>query len=1093
MLYSKNFNRELFENPTSEYRGAPFWAWNCKLEKAELLWQIEQFKKMGMGGFHIHSRSGLNIPYLKNEFMDLVKSCNQKAKDEDMLCWLYDEDRWPSGSAGGYVTADHRYRARHLLFTTISKEEFIDTNDKTGFRNKKYRSKDGVLLARYAITLENGYLKKSRRLTKDEKKQENEKNWYAYLEIEPDQPWFNNQAYLNTLDKSAVQRFIEKTHEVYFEHLGHDFGNSIPAIFTDEPQFTHKERLKYANDKNDLFFPFTDDFEKTFQETYSCSFLDKLPEIVWDLPNNAVSQIRYYYHDHIAHRFASAFADTVGAWCKNHNIMLTGHMMAEQTLDSQTMCLGDCMRSYRAFQLPGIDLLCDRREYTTAKQAQSAVHQYDRAGVLSELYGVTNWDFDFRKHKLQGDWQAALGVTVRVHHLSLVSMEGEAKRDYPASINYQSPWYKEYPLIENHFARINTILSRGRASVKLGVIHPVESFWLHFGPDEQSGIIRDELEEAFSSCTDWLLHEHIDFNFISESLLPEQVQYTADNLPKIGTMEYETVLVPYCKTLRTSTFEFLKKFKEAGGGVLFSGIFPTMLNAKYSEDLETFTTGCKLIPHTKSTIASACKNIKEVWIQDGSGREANNLIYQMRNIDKEKWLFIAQSRVMENEDIAIPKKVRISITGNWAIELWDTLTGDVFSIDYQWENNRTIFQQMINAHDSLMIRYKQQEETQPVVLLAELEDFNTGPIQYNYKQKGTLLPDMPKEVRYSLSEPNVMLLDTAEYSLDNGEWQDDEEILRIDTKVREKLNYPIRTMRMAQPWVMPEYKGKTHSIKLRFTIKSEIDVKNIQLALETPELVTINFNGNIINTYSNSWFTDKAIKILTLGLLPKGNSILTVEYSFNPKTNIEWMYLLGDFGVNISGQIKTITNLQKTLTWGDWTKQGLPFYAGNVIYHIPFSAKAGKYTINVPQFRSPVLSVNVNQKSYGQIAFAPYNKDFLVDEDGQQNISITVYGSRINSFGQVHLSDDKYFWFGPLSWRTEGPSWTYTYRLKPSGILIEPRYKRYLSTQIFLWKSQKETWRESCFTRFLCSIFQWTKMLQAIDPKLKFYFPHDSD
>ncbi len=199
MLYSKKFNRELFENPTSEYRGTPFWAWNCKLEKDELLWQIEQLKEMGMGGFHIHPRTGLNIPYLKNEFIDLVKACNQKAKDENMLCWLYDEDRWPSGSAGGYVTSEVQYRARHLLFTTISNEDFIDTQNITDFRNKKFRSKDGILLGRYAIELENGYLKTSKRLTKDEKSQENETIWYAYLEIEPNQPWFNNQAYLNSV------------------------------------------------------------------------------------------------------------------------------------------------------------------------------------------------------------------------------------------------------------------------------------------------------------------------------------------------------------------------------------------------------------------------------------------------------------------------------------------------------------------------------------------------------------------------------------------------------------------------------------------------------------------------------------------------------------------------------------------------------------------------------------------------------------------------------------------------------------------------------------------------------------------------------
>src|SRR5271170_4769687 len=56
------FSRELFKNPTSEYRGCPFWAWNSKLDKVQLLRQIDYFKAMGMGGFHV---SGILKQFLK--------------------------------------------------------------------------------------------------------------------------------------------------------------------------------------------------------------------------------------------------------------------------------------------------------------------------------------------------------------------------------------------------------------------------------------------------------------------------------------------------------------------------------------------------------------------------------------------------------------------------------------------------------------------------------------------------------------------------------------------------------------------------------------------------------------------------------------------------------------------------------------------------------------------------------------------------------------------------------------------------------------------------------------------------------------------
>ena len=100
MLYDNNkkqkrLSDELFKSPGKEYRAAPFWAWNSKLEAEELCRQIDIFREMGLGGFHMHVRTGLENKYLSDEFMGLVRSCVDHAKKRDMLAWLYDEDRWP--------------------------------------------------------------------------------------------------------------------------------------------------------------------------------------------------------------------------------------------------------------------------------------------------------------------------------------------------------------------------------------------------------------------------------------------------------------------------------------------------------------------------------------------------------------------------------------------------------------------------------------------------------------------------------------------------------------------------------------------------------------------------------------------------------------------------------------------------------------------------------------------------------------------------------------------------------------------------------------------------------------------------------------
>ena len=251
MLYPKNQQEKLpdalFKAPTSEYRGTPFWSWNCKLDKGLLDRQITVLKGMGFGGFHMHSRTGMATPYLSDDFMELVKFCTSRAREEKMLAWLYDEDRWPSGSAGGLVTQNPAYRQRYLLFTPQIQQE-------------------GKLLASFDIELDReGCLQSYRRLDEGET---GGNVWHAYLKVSGPDSWFNNQTYVNTLDKKAIDAFIEITYEAYKKAVGEDFGSVVPAIFTDEPQFSRKSTLGFAFEKRDVSLPFADDLPDTYRAVY---------------------------------------------------------------------------------------------------------------------------------------------------------------------------------------------------------------------------------------------------------------------------------------------------------------------------------------------------------------------------------------------------------------------------------------------------------------------------------------------------------------------------------------------------------------------------------------------------------------------------------------------------------------------------------------------------------------------------------------------------------------------------------------------------------------------------------------------------------
>lgn len=85
---SEPFSIELFKHPTTEYRGCPLWSWNTKLEKGQLLRQIDNYEAMGLGGFHMHVRTGLDTEYMGTEFMDLVRDCVEYAESKNMMACL---------------------------------------------------------------------------------------------------------------------------------------------------------------------------------------------------------------------------------------------------------------------------------------------------------------------------------------------------------------------------------------------------------------------------------------------------------------------------------------------------------------------------------------------------------------------------------------------------------------------------------------------------------------------------------------------------------------------------------------------------------------------------------------------------------------------------------------------------------------------------------------------------------------------------------------------------------------------------------------------------------------------------------------------
>ncbi len=1045
MLYKKygttQLDEELFRHPTSEYRGTPFWAWNAALEKEELEEQIEVFQKMGFGGFHMHVRQGLEVPYLSNEFMEAVRFCAEKAKEKGMLAWLYDEDRWPSGCAGGFVTKEKKYRQKYLLMT---KSDLQATDDVEAAQ----REGADYFLASFDISVdEAGEMVSYRRIARNE---EGSNKWYYFVRIKPGgEPRYNYQSYVDTLSKDAIDRFIQITYEAFKEAVGEEFGKTVPAIFTDEPQLILPQMLQNGHSDKDALLPWTWDFSKTYRDTYDSDICDHLPELFFAMHGDEGKRTRYRYYRHTMERFAGAYMDNLGKWCGRNHIMFTGHVMGEDSLEEISARVGDAMRMYKEMQLPGIDMLFDDKSFTTAKQCQSVVRQYGREGMLSELYGVTGWDFDFRGHKFQGDWQACLGVTVRVPHLAWQTMKGEGKRDYPASIFYQSPWYQEYKLIEDHFARVSTAMTRGKSCVRTAVIHPIETYWLLRCSNAESIQARKELDSHFAELADWMLTGSVDFDYLAESLLEDLCAEAVDSGEcacslRVGEMAYDTIIVADCQTLRPFTIQVLKAFKENGGKLIFVGNRPYLSLGEPAAEAEALWQGAIHISHSKVQLYEALKDSRDVMIRNADGSMTDNLMYQLREEKDSKWLFVANARKAVLPHISNKQEICITVKGTYEPVIYDTLSGDIRKVSYVNENSYEDNKSCVNKQGVTKI-YTVLYDNDSLLLKLEnrVSESAYCPEQSAIYQKEVTVPG---ECSFTLEEPNVLVLDMAQYIVDNGTLQETEEIMRIDEKVRKQLGFTSRRTKVVQPWAIRGVPAD-HSLKLIFRILSRIDYREPMLAMENLEKSSVVWNGREVEAKCCGYYVDKYIHTMKLPPLQSGENILEITIPFGLRTDLENCYLLGNFGTAYAGRQAYITAIPDSLFFGSVVHQGLAFYGGNVQYHTQVCLdRQADVEFEISYYRGALVKVLVDGVERGNIIYAPFRLKVDRLESGIHDVTYVLYGNRYNTFSALHtlVADKKRVYIGPDYWRSEGDQWAYEYQTRPMGILKTPVVRIYI-------------------------------------------------
>ena len=986
-----------------QYRGLPFWCWNGKLDKAEVVRQVHILKDMGFRGFFMHSRTGLETEYLGQEWFEIVTTAAQEAKKLGMTAWLYDEDRWPSGTAGGEVTKTLEFQLK-----------FISMYDADAEPEREVHIAGE--LGRFAVCLnERGEMEDYYALEEGEACKEGYVAKKFLIEHMKNDQFYNGYTYVDTMNRKATEAFLNATHERYRKKCGDLFGKVIMGIFTDEP---HRGAVLNGfgihNANKMQMLPYSYELYNRYRKITGEKLSEKLPELFYKRADSKINRTMYYYIETVDELFLENFAKPYHEWCLKNKLIFTGHILHEDSLAIQTMFEGSIQRFYEHMDYPGVDILTEgNRAYWVAKQVQSVARQTGKKFVLSELYGCTGWQFNFRSHRDVGVWQALLGINLRCHHLCWYTMEGEAKRDYPASIFYQSGWYKDYKYIEDYFARLGEILDKGKPQCEVLVINPVESAWLYPRVGWEKNFFElqlddaKRLEEEYGKLFGILTTGQVDFDYGDEEMLARYARIKTDSdgaVLKFGKAVYRCIVINGMDTIRSSTLAVVKKFKAAGGRVIVAGRMPEYVDATKPFAEENLR-GCERIPFERDAVLNSLQAYRRIQIDSEEiltavRRVKDGYYAGCLNTDrdaKKEGLTLQFDRAYNVDEIRLEDGKKAGVAEE----------AEKITVDFE-------------PGECRVFRLMRQDKCEK---LAQAEEEKSETV-------------LQSEMAYELSERNVLPLDFVTYTLDGKTDGKEYEILRADRKVRKALGMPLRGGEMVQPWYREKYgfvKNETekHTLRLKYTFNAEeLPETEYRLIMEQSERWEIRLNRKKLDKTVKGHWIDKCFDELEIprAFLKKGKNTLEMTAEFDAGLNPECVYIAGNFGVGLEGKKTWICKLPEKLKTGDITYQGLPFYSGKITYHTGICE--GRLRVQLEDCCGAVSKVSAGKYSE-YVAFAPYESK-VFDCKGELKIEVSL--TRRNTFGPLHYAPVLCGAYGPELFVEDGETYTDNYCLIPQGI-----------------------------------------------------------
>jgi hypothetical protein len=495
---------------------------------------LEYYQQRGLGGLvcNVSFRDYLQSDENWNKLATAVEAC----RDLGLVVWIYDELGYPSGGAGGLVLKRNpQFEAQELAYDDSLTDPFILRP--------------------------------------------------AYEHSHASNNYHAARRYANLIDDRAAACFVDVTHNAYYQRLKPFFGNTIQAMFTDEPSLIAvnigqipeevRKRVK-VDDPIDPGVkllprvPWCYDMAQRYQERFG---EDLIPQRRSLFAGNTEEdgRIRRQFWSLVADLISDRYFGALESWCEQHGVASSGHGLWEEQILHHVPLEGNGLKCLGRMQIPGLDLLTSdpsaviHSGWLTAGMPASAARLHGRRRVMTEV----------------SDFQQKMGGQGPV---GLAEMQAtaawQATWDVTDFTLYYSPndrSAEEYRQYGDFVGRLNAILKPATPNPETLLYYPIYDLWAEYLPVAEPLRMPSQTPRAqqlvgsFMRLGQMMQRSQIPFTLTDhENLAAAEVQ--ADGTLKVANNCFRTLLLPTDAQLPPGAAAVVERFTAKGGRVIRDGI-----------------------------------------------------------------------------------------------------------------------------------------------------------------------------------------------------------------------------------------------------------------------------------------------------------------------------------------------------------------------------------------------------------------------------------------------------------------------------------------------------------------------------------------